>query len=92
MFSEVRPGCFRRGWSEGEQKARRSSALPRKLPCGRSVHYMGYGRARNTRLVRGRTAGVGWRKPVGVEPTRGTKYRTTGLKPAPSTGQNWLPR
>jgi len=33
-----------------------------------------------------------WRKPVGVEPTRDTKYRTTGLKPAPSTGQDWLPR
>lgn len=32
-----------------------------------------------------------WRKPVGVEPTRDTKYRTTGLKPAPSTGQDWLP-
>jgi indole-3-glycerol phosphate synthase len=28
---------------------------------------------------------------VGVEPTRDTKYRTTGLKPAPSTGQDWLP-
>ena len=39
-------------------------------------------------------AGVnrGWRKPVGVEPTRDTEYRTTGLKPAPSTGQDWLPR
>jgi hypothetical protein len=35
-------------------------------------------------------AGEG-RKPVGVEPTRDTKYRTTGLKPAPSTGQDWLP-
>jgi len=33
-----------------------------------------------------------WRKPVGVEPTCDTKYRTTGLKPAPSTGQEWLPR
>ena len=32
-----------------------------------------------------------WRKPVGVEPTRDTKYRTAGLKPAPSTGQDWLP-
>src|SRR5579862_2072710 len=29
-----------------------------------------------------------WRKLVGVEPTRDTKYRTTGLKPAPSTGQD----
>lgn len=28
---------------------------------------------------------------MGVEPTRDTKYRTTGLKPAPSTGQDWLP-
>ena len=28
-----------------------------------------------------------WRKLVGVEPTCDTKYRTTGLKPAPSTGQ-----
>ncbi len=36
--------------------------------------------------------GRDWRKPVGVEPTRDTKYRTTGLKPAPSTGQDWLPR
>src|SRR6185437_9059964 len=33
----------------------------------------------------------GWRKPVGVEPTSDTKYRTTGLKPAPSTDQEWLP-
>jgi hypothetical protein len=29
-----------------------------------------------------------WRKLVGVEPTHDTKYRTTGLKPAPSTGQD----
>jgi hypothetical protein len=29
-----------------------------------------------------------WRKLVGVEPTRNTKYHTTGLKPAPSTGQD----
>jgi hypothetical protein len=28
-----------------------------------------------------------WRKPVGVEPTCDTEYRTTGLKPAPGTGQ-----
>src|SRR5579862_5751742 len=32
-----------------------------------------------------------WRKPVGVEPTCDTEYRTAGLKPAPSTGQEWLP-
>jgi len=29
-----------------------------------------------------------WRKLVGVEPTCDTKYRTTGLKPAPGTGQD----
>jgi hypothetical protein len=29
-----------------------------------------------------------WRKLVGVEPTCDTKYRTTGLKPVPSTGQD----
>ena len=32
-----------------------------------------------------------WRKPVGVEPTCDTKYRTPGLKPGPGTGQDWLP-
>src|SRR5215469_9880455 len=32
-----------------------------------------------------------WRKPVGVEPTSDTKYRSPGLKPGPSTGRNWLP-
>ena len=29
-----------------------------------------------------------WRKLVGVEPTCDTEYRTTGLKPAPGTGQD----
>ncbi len=28
---------------------------------------------------------------MGVEPTCDTKYRTTGLKPAPGAGQKWLP-
>ena len=32
-----------------------------------------------------------WRKPVGVEPTSDTRYRSPGLKPGPSTGQDWLP-
>ena len=36
----------------------------------------------------GRMCLLDWRKLVGVEPTRDTKYRTTGLKPAPSTGQD----
>jgi len=30
----------------------------------------------------------GWRKLVGVEPTRDTKYRTLVLKTRPSTGQD----
>ena len=29
-----------------------------------------------------------WRKLVGVEPTRDAEHRTTGLKPAPGTGQD----
>jgi hypothetical protein len=33
----------------------------------------------------------GWRKPVGVEPTNDTRYRSPGLKPGPNTGQDWLP-
>ena len=45
-------------------------------------------KACNTLKIKG---GV-WRKPVGVEPTCDTKYRTSGLKPAPSTSQEWLPR
>ena len=32
-----------------------------------------------------------WRKPVGVEPTNDTRYRSPGLKPGPNTGQDWLP-
>jgi len=32
--------------------------------------------------------GCSWRKPVGVEPTCGTKYRTTGLKPRPAPAKN----
>ena len=28
---------------------------------------------------------------MGVEPTRGTRCRTSGLKSVPGTGQDWLP-
>jgi len=40
------------------------------------------------RLIYFELLDLDWRKLVGVEPTRDTKYRTTGLKPAPSTGQD----
>ena len=56
-----------------------------------SPHRAGPKERRKTPFSKGAGENCLWRKPVGVEPTYDTRYRTTGLKPAPSTGQDWLP-